>query len=233
MFLFLSWNSINDVTGGHRGRRIPCAAALAVEQSKCTGRRQRGPGRWQWSPGRGASSSVHPGRWGSAEIPWTHLKKIWKNHVFCRSSLLFHFFCWFFPAAHCFFPHFSGCFRWGPTPRLKPLNDDWLVADRWRLTAAGAVARADAEADASEALKALRVSELFEVREKDQQEWLSGDGMAVGWNFLWWLIPIWPTWITPGLSPLLSDLFMRKPKSNCSMILPLNPPFVVDLYIYM
>lgn len=49
------------------------------------------------------------------------------------------------------------------------------MADRWRLTAAGAVARADAEADA-EALKALRVSELFEVREKDQQEWLSGDG---------------------------------------------------------
>lgn len=51
------------------------------------------------------------------------------------------------------------------------------MADRWRLTAAGAVARADA--DAAEALKALRVSELFEVREKDQQEWLS-DGMAVG-----------------------------------------------------
>lgn len=68
----------------------------------------------------------------------------------------------------------------GPTPRLKPLNDDWLVADRWRLTAAGAVARADA--DAAEALKALRVSELFEVREKDQQELAAAVRVVTLWK---------------------------------------------------
>lgn len=68
----------------------------------------------------------------------------------------------------------------GPTPRLKPLNDDWLVADRWRLTAAGAVARADA--DASEALKALRVSELFEVREKDQEELAAAVRVVTLWK---------------------------------------------------
>ena len=61
----------------------------------------------------------------------------------------------------------------GPTPRVKPLDDDWLVAEKWRLSAAGAVARAEApEAEtASETpYKALRVSELFEVREKDQEK---------------------------------------------------------------
>ncbi|CAJ1454358.1 unnamed protein product [Effrenium voratum] len=51
----------------------------------------------------------------------------------------------------------------GPTPRLKPLGDaEWDVAGKWRLQAAGAVARSDPEM-----AKALRVSELFEVRPKD------------------------------------------------------------------
>lgn len=59
----------------------------------------------------------------------------------------------------------------GPTPRVKPLDDDWLVAEKWRLSAAGAVARAEVEETTSETpYKALRVSELFEVREKDQQK---------------------------------------------------------------
>ncbi|CAJ1390126.1 unnamed protein product [Effrenium voratum] len=50
-----------------------------------------------------------------------------------------------------------------PTPRLKPLGDaEWDVAGKWRLQAAGAVARSDPEM-----AKALRVSELFEVRPKD------------------------------------------------------------------
>ena len=67
---------------------------------------------------------------------------------------------------------------------MKPLDDDWLVAEKWRLSAAGAVARAEVEAEtASETpYKALRVSELFEVREKDQQKRL-GYSMqqVVGW----------------------------------------------------
>ena len=49
------------------------------------------------------------------------------------------------------------------------------MAERWRLRAAGAVARAARADDSSEALQALRVSELFEVREKDQEEWLGVD----------------------------------------------------------
>ena len=44
------------------------------------------------------------------------------------------------------------------------------MADRWRLSAAGAVARADPESQAE--FKALRVSELFEVREKDKDKCL-------------------------------------------------------------
>ena len=52
----------------------------------------------------------------------------------------------------------------GPTPRLKPLGSDWQVADTWRLSAAGAVARAGPEA--------LRVSELFEVRRGDEEKTL-------------------------------------------------------------
>lgn len=65
----------------------------------------------------------------------------------------------------------------GPTPRLKPLNDDWLVADRWSLSAAGAVARTDPEEeDGPNAMKALRVSELFEVRENQQKRLGSAEG---------------------------------------------------------
>ena len=52
---------------------------------------------------------------------------------------------------------------------MKPLDDDWLVAEKWRLSAAGAVARAEVE-EAETPYKALRVSELFEVRAKDQQK---------------------------------------------------------------
>ena len=81
--------------------------------------------------------------------------------------------------------------RWGntapgPTPRVKPLDDDWLVAEKWRLSAAGAVARAEVEAEtASETpYKALRVSELFEVREKDQQKRL---GYATSNNLVGWM----------------------------------------------
>lgn len=73
----------------------------------------------------------------------------------------------------------------GPTPRVKPLDDDWLVAEKWRLSAAGAVARAEVEETTSETpYKALRVSELFEVREKDQQKRLgypTSNKSVVGW----------------------------------------------------
>lgn len=71
----------------------------------------------------------------------------------------------------------------GPTPRVKPLDDDWLVAEKWRLSAAGAVARAEVEETTSETpYKALRVSELFEVREKDQQKRLGYATMEqLGW----------------------------------------------------
>ncbi|CAK9032996.1 unnamed protein product [Durusdinium trenchii] len=67
----------------------------------------------------------------------------------------------------------------GPTPRLKPQGDDFLVADRWRLTPAGAVARADPE---EEELKALRVSELFEVRQKDQEKLAAAVRVVTLWK---------------------------------------------------
>ena len=71
----------------------------------------------------------------------------------------------------------------GPTPRVKPLDDDWLVAEKWRLSAAGAVARAEVEETTSETpYKALRVSELFEVREKDQQKLAAAVRVVTLWK---------------------------------------------------
>lgn len=69
---------------------------------------------------------------------------------------------------------------------MKPLDDDWLVAEKWRLSAAGAVARAEVEEGSQTPYKALRVSELFEVREKDQQKRLGYATMQqVGWLDGW------------------------------------------------
>ena len=106
---FYQHNSTHDVTGGYRGRRIPCAAALAVEQSNCTWRRQRGPGRPQWSPSRGASSSVHPGRWA----------------FFCRNALKTSENCHCFSCLLQFFPHSPHLFRTFPEV-LQPVSPLWL-----------------------------------------------------------------------------------------------------------
>ena len=70
----------------------------------------------------------------------------------------------------------------GPTPRVKPLDDDWLVAEKWRLSAAGAVARAEVEEGSQTPYKALRVSELFEVREKDQQKLAAAVRVVTLWK---------------------------------------------------
>mmetsp|Transcript_19786 Transcript_19786/g.37242 ORF Transcript_19786/g.37242 Transcript_19786/m.37242 type:complete len:306 (+) Transcript_19786:26-943(+) len=52
----------------------------------------------------------------------------------------------------------------GPAPKLKPKADGiWEVGGRWKMQAAGAVARADPEIPGG-----LRVSELFEVRPLNQ-----------------------------------------------------------------
>ena len=55
----------------------------------------------------------------------------------------------------------------GPAPRLKKTETEglWEVAGRWKLQAAGAVARADPEIPGG-----LRVSELFELRPLDQDK---------------------------------------------------------------